>query len=135
MSNPFVQHGAFSWSELVTPDIEAAKTFYGQLFGWEWESSSVAGIDYSTIKAGGQGIGGILPTPPRQAQGEIPPHWGVYVTVEDVDQTVKVAQDLGATILVPPTDIPTVGRFSVFKDPQGAILSIITYLWTDSDLG
>jgi predicted enzyme related to lactoylglutathione lyase len=56
-----------------------------------------------------------------------PPHWGVYITVDDVDATAAKAQQLGATTIVPPTDIPNVGRFCTFQDPQGAVISAITY--------
>ena len=53
----------------------------------------------------------------------------VYVTVRDVvDASARKAEELGATVMVPPTDIPDVGRFCVFRDPQGAVLSMITYL-------
>jgi predicted enzyme related to lactoylglutathione lyase len=58
----------------------------------------------------------------------MPPNWGAYVTVDDVDATAVLAEKLGGKILVPPTDIPTVGRFSVIQDPQGAVLSAITYV-------
>ena len=80
---------------------------------------------YSVVKIGDEGIGGIMPVP-AQAQGA-PPHWGVYVTVDDVDATADKAAELGAKILVPPTDIPNVGRFFVLQDPQGAVISAITY--------
>ncbi len=67
-----------------------------------------------------------MPVPP-QAQGT-PPNWGSYVTVDDVDATAKLAQELGAKTIVPLTDIPNVGRFYMFQDPQGAVLSVITYV-------
>jgi uncharacterized protein len=125
MDEQFKQHGAFSWCELMTTDVDAAKTFYTKLFGWESEAMSIPGMTYTVVKAGGKGIGGIM-TIPKEAQGT-PPMWGAYVTVDDVDQTAKTAKQLGAKILVPPTDIPTVGRFCVIQDPQGAVLSAITY--------
>jgi predicted enzyme related to lactoylglutathione lyase len=120
------QHGAFSWCELVTTDVEAAKKFYTKLFGWSTESVSMPGMQYTVVKAAGEDIGGIMAMPP-QAKGA-PPHWGIYVTVEDVDATVKLAEQMGAKIIVPLTDIPNVGRFCTFQDPQGALISIITYL-------
>lgn len=49
------------------------------------------------------------------------------MTVDDVDATVEKAQALGANVLMPPRDIPTVGRFAVIQDAQGAVLSVITY--------
>lgn len=125
MNNPFKQHGAFSWCELMTTDVEAAKRFYGELFGWTLEEMNVTGTPYTVVKAGGVGIGGIMGVPP-QAEGA-PPHWGSYVTVDDVDATVKKAEALGAQLCVPPTDIPTVGRFCIFRDPQGASIAIIAY--------
>ena len=65
-------------------------------------------------------------TIPPQAEGA-PPSWGIYVTVDDVDATANKAEELGAKILVPLTDIPNVGRFFVLQDPQGAVISAITY--------
>jgi len=126
MEEELLQHGMFSWSELMTKDAEAAKQFYAQVFGWEYTEFPMEGMSYSVIKANGQEIGGIMPVPP-QAAGT-PPHWGVYVTVDDVDASAKKAEKLGAAVIVPPTDIPDVGRFCVFRDPQGAVLSMITYL-------
>lgn len=125
MINPFKQHGAFSWCELMTTDVEAAKRFYGSLFGWEMEEKNVTGMPYTVAKVGDTGVGGIMAVPPQAA--EIPPHWGSYVTVDDVDATAKKAEELGAQICLPPTDIPTVGRFCVFRDPQGASIAIIAY--------
>jgi len=125
MNEPFKQHGAFSWCELMTSDVEAAKTFYSKLFGWDTEDMSMPGMTYTVVKTGGNGIGGIM-TMPKEAQG-IPPAWGTYVTVDDVDATAKTAGQLGAKLLVPPTDIPDVGRFCVIQDPQGAVISAITY--------
>jgi len=57
----------------------------------------------------------------------MPPNWNTYVTVNDVDKVAKDAQELGGKILVGPQDIPTVGRFCVIQDPQGAVISAITY--------
>jgi predicted enzyme related to lactoylglutathione lyase len=127
MINPFQQHGAFSWTELIVPDVEAAKAFYGNLFDWEFDASTIEGIDYSSIKVTGQGVGGIMATNAQQVQGSPPTQWGVYVTVEDVDQTATLAQELGGKVLVSPMDIPSVGRFAVIQDPQGGVLSVITY--------
>jgi uncharacterized protein len=120
------KNGEFSWCELITTDVAAAKDFYTKLFGWETEEMSMPGMTYTIIKAGGQGIGGIMAVP-KEAQG-MPPMWGAYVTVNDVDKTARTAEKLGAKLRMPPTDIPTVGRFCVIEDPQGAVINAITYL-------
>jgi uncharacterized protein len=125
MDEQFKQHGAFSWFELMTTDVEGAKAFYTKLFGWDTEKMSMPGMVYTVVKTGGKGIGGIM-TIPQEARG-MSPIWGAYVTVDDVDATSRAAEQLGAKLLVPPRDIPDVGRFCVIQDPQGAVISAITY--------
>jgi len=125
MKDPYKQQGAFSWFELITSDVDGAKKFYANLFGWNTEDMPMGDMNYTIVKVGEEGLGGIMSTPP-QAEGA-PPNWGVYVTVDDVDATAGKAEELGGKILVPPTDIPNVGRFCVLQDPQGAVISAITY--------
>jgi len=120
------KHGVFSWAELATTDVEGAKSFYTSLLGWTTESAPVEGMKYTLIKAGDEQIGGIMGVQ-CETMG-IPPHWGVYITVDNVDATSRKAEALGGTVIMPPTDIPKVGRFSVLKDPQGVVFSVITYL-------
>jgi len=124
-------HGAFSWCELLTSDAEAAKQFYGKLFNWTLEPAPISTpeMEYTLVKCGDEMVGGIMTMPPA-CEGT-PPHWGVYVTVDDVDATAKQAEEMGAKICLPPQDIPQVGRFCVLQDPQGAMINIITYLPSD----
>ncbi len=127
MSNPFDQHGAASWIELMTTDVDAAKAFYSSLLGWTTHDEPMGdtGQTYTVVKAGATDIGGIMRQPPGME--EVRPCWSTYITVDDVDATAQQAQALGATTIVPLTDIPNVGRFYVFQDPQGAVISVITY--------
>ncbi|MFH1313496.1 MAG: VOC family protein [Candidatus Eisenbacteria bacterium] len=127
MSSRFETYGDFSWCELLTRDVDGSKKFYADVLGWEMEAMPMEGGSYTVVKAGGEAVGGIMTMPP-QVPAQVPSHWGAYVTVEDVDAVAKKAKDLGATILVPPMDIPNVGRFCTFQDPQGAALSIIAYI-------
>jgi predicted enzyme related to lactoylglutathione lyase len=129
MDDPRSKHGKFSWNELLTTDPEGAKEFYGKLFGWTTQDWPMDGFNYAIVKAGDTDVGGIMPIPP-QATGT-PPIWGAYVTVDDIDATAALAEKLGGKVCIPPTDIPTVGRFAVIQDPQGAMLSAITYVKKD----
>jgi uncharacterized protein len=126
MKDPYKQHGAFSWFELMTSDVDAAKKFYSNLFDWDTEDMPMGDMNYTVVKVGEERLGGITNIP-SQAEGT-PPNWGVYVTVNDVDATAAKAEELGGKILMPPTDIPNVGRFCVLQDPQGAVISAITYV-------
>ncbi|HBA88060.1 MAG TPA: VOC family protein [Geobacter sp.] len=123
MTDRFMQQGAFSWFELTTTDVPAAQSFYTRLFGWTTERWNGEG-DYTLVKVEGKEVAGMAP---QRSEHPKPFGWGVYVTVTDVDLTAAKAEELGGKVLVPPTDIPRVGRFSVIQDPQGAVLSVITY--------
>ena len=126
MDGQYKQHGAFSWCELMTSDVQGAKSFYEKLFGWVLEDMVMEGMTYTIIKAGDREVGGIMATPP-ETEG-MPPAWGTYVTVDDVDELAGRVAGLGGKILVEPQDIPEVGRFCVIMDPQGAFISAITYV-------
>ena len=123
-------HGAFCWNELATNDTEAAIRFYTELLGWEMKQSTFGGAVYNEIVAAGQPCGGIHQMGPEF--GGMKPHWMSYVAVDDVDEKAKQAADLGGKVCVPPTDIPTVGRFSVINDPAGAAISLITLTGANS---
>jgi hypothetical protein len=118
-------HGAFSWSELMTGDPAAAAAFYGPLFGWRIETMDTGGGPYHLLKVGEAAVGGIMKTPAEA--GPMPPAWGCYVTVDQVDATVAQATALGGKVIVPAMDIPGVGRMAVIADPQGATLSVMQY--------
>lgn len=118
-------HGAFSWSELITSDPAAAAEFYGKLFGWKVQTMGPEMGNYRVANIGDKSVAGLMATQP-EAQG-MPPRWGVYVTVDDVDATLAQARALGGTVCMEPMDVPTVGRMAAFNDPQGATISIISY--------
>jgi len=125
MNEDLKKHGAFSWFELMTNDVEGAQAFYTKLFGWELEKFPMEGSDYWVVKVGEDGVGGIMQKPPEAA--EAPNYWATYITVDDVDKVAADAAALGGTLIVPPMDIPNIGRFCVIMDPQGAVISAITY--------
>ena len=116
--------GSLTWNELRSPDPKAALPFYEQLFGWSAEESDMGGgMTYVTHKVGDRVNGGMIPT---QIFGEgVPPHWGVYFTVEDTDKATARVQELGGKLLAPPMDVP-MGRFAALTDPQGAYFSIFS---------
>ena len=127
MSNTAIkQAGAFSWNELMTTDVKGAKVFYGELFGWRMQDIKAGSMDYTMVKLGDTEIAGIMAIPETAAG--MPPTWGAYVTVNNVDALLPRVEKLGGKVLMPPHDIPDVGRFAVIQDPQGAMLSLISYL-------
>ena len=118
-------HGAFSWSELMTTDPEAASAFYAKLFGWTIKTMGPEMGNYKTANVGETAVGGMMAIP-AEAKG-MPPRWGVYVTVNNVDETLAQAKALGATVCIEPMTVPGVGRMAGFNDPQGATISVMQY--------
>ncbi|HFE38394.1 MAG TPA: VOC family protein, partial [Gammaproteobacteria bacterium] len=115
--------GAFSWNELMTSDIVGAKAFYSALFGWQLNDMDTPMGSYTMAKVGETEVAGMMATP-EEAAGA-PPAWGAYVTVDDVDAMPAKIESLGGKVILPPQDIPDVGRFLVMQDPQGAMLMLI----------
>jgi predicted enzyme related to lactoylglutathione lyase len=117
--------GRIVWPELCSPDPAGSVAFYSALFAWGAKPDS--GFDqaqYIEWQQGGNSMGGLLPMRGDAWKG-MPPAWGVYVTVADCDERVAMAQSLGAQVYMPPTDIPTTGRFATLADPQGAVVNIV----------
>lgn len=117
------QPGTMTWTELATNDRETAKEFYTKLFDWDSRTDEMETTTYTTFLNGERMNAGMVQM--TEEWGDIPPHWMVYFAVEDTDRDVERIKELGGQILVPPTDIPEIGRFAVVQDPQGAAFSII----------
>jgi predicted enzyme related to lactoylglutathione lyase len=111
--------GAWGWNELVTPEMETAKAFYGDLFGWEAEDVPAA-IPRATFTLGDLLVGGIHSPTPQEGEGA---RWTVSFGVSDADQSTARAEELGGRTVLPATDIP-IGRFSIVSDPAGATLTL-----------
>jgi uncharacterized protein len=114
--------GTFLWDELQATDLDEAKSFYGGLFGWDSTDMEVdAPGTYTLFKLGEQNIAGLM-RKPDQAPA---PHWLTYLASDHVDEAVERAGTLGATTLMPPNDVPGVGRIAVLTDPTGAVFGLL----------
>lgn len=116
------EHGALCWNELSTRDTEAAKRFYEAL-GWESETSSEMGMEYTQFKVNGRSVAGMMAMSPDMP-AEVPSHWMVYFAVDDADAAVDRVKAGGGQAVTPLMDIP-VGRFAVVTDPEGAPFAVI----------
>lgn len=112
----------FIWYDLLCSDLAGAKAFYSDIIGWKTEM--FPGGDYELLKAGDKGVGGVMALPDEMRRAGVPQHWMGYVHVDDVDATVQKVQQMGGKVMAPPSDIPTVGRYAVLADPQGAVFAL-----------
>lgn len=121
------KHGEICWRELTTQNAEKAKSFYAELFGWNYKQSENSPMQYDQISTNGEDFGGVLQINEQWGENwqEIPSHWMTYISVDDCDATVEKIKENGGYVCVEPFDIPNVGRMSVVYDPSGANFSIL----------
>ena len=125
MANPKAR---IVWHECLTSDTKKAIDFYTNLVGWTVTTFETpgGGPPYNMWTAPRGTVGGTMELPADAKKMGAPSHWLMYLGVDDVNASTALATKLGATTFVPPTDIPTVGRFSVMADPQGAMYALFT---------
>ena len=114
--------GALTWNELQSRDVEPAKAFYSEVFGWRWEDP-MEGYSMAILDAkegDDKSNGGAMAMPPDVPE-QVPSYWAVYFLVEDCDASVARATDLGAGVIVEPMQMGP-GRFAGITDPTGAAL-------------
>jgi hypothetical protein len=119
--------GTMAWNELVTRDPAAAGPFYTGLFGWTSQvmPNGTPSGDYTIFLRGGEMAAGMMRLHGTWWAPDLPSHWMTYLAVADCDGTAAKAPGLGGTLLVPPTDIPNIGRFAVIRAPGGEVFSVI----------
>jgi predicted enzyme related to lactoylglutathione lyase len=124
--------GALCWNELVTTDVAGAERFYAAVFGWGARTQGEPGPQaYTEWQLAGRSIGGLM-AKPADMPPEVPPFWMAYFAVADTDANLRQAQALGASVVVPATDISAEsGRFAVLADPAGAMFGVLAMPTTD----
>ena len=113
MANPVTQF------QIVAPNPEATAQFYSTVFGWTIDAGNAMG--YRTISANEGGIGGgIWPAPPGGGC-----FTQLFISVEDIEASVRTAQQLGAKVLIPISTLPDGDRIAVMHDPQGMPFALL----------
>lgn len=117
--------GDFCWIELATTDQNAAKSFYQDLFGWTVHDSPMGpGQFYSMFQVNGRNAAAAYTIQPEQTSQGVPPHWMLYVSSDNADESTARATQLGGKVLAPAFDVFDFGRMAVLQDPTGATFSI-----------
>jgi predicted enzyme related to lactoylglutathione lyase len=118
--------GALCWTELYTPDVQAARRFFGSVLGWTTEEQVFSGGTYTVASpaAGGENAGFAGLVPLSADPGASGPYWLPYFAVDDPDASRAKAQELGGRALGSPMDIEGVGRIAQLTDPYGARFAV-----------
>ena len=117
------QANALVWNELQTRDGEAAKAFYGTVFGWTNNADENGYVTYAVndrIQAGMIQMDENWPE-------TVPANWMTYFMVEDVQAAASKAQELGGTLMMPPTPAGEMGTFALIQDPQGGGFTVMQF--------
>jgi uncharacterized protein len=117
--------GVFCWVDLATTDLEGAKAFYSQLFGWEADDSPLpGGMTYTTFRLDGHSVAGMGPLMPEQQTAGVPAHWSSYVKHDDAEAIAERISAAGGTLILPPMDVMEEGRMLMAQDPTGAVFGV-----------
>ncbi len=109
------------WVDLATSDPAAARSFYGELFGWSAEvDPRPEARGYAQFTHDGHAVAGVGPL---FAQG-MPPSWTTYIATADADDTAASITANGGTVHHPPFEVLDAGRMAVFSGPDGAVAGL-----------
>ena len=123
-------HNTLFWNELQTHDVEAAKAFYGAVFGWTNQADE---NDYVVFSADERIQAGMMAI--QKEWGDVPPNWSVYFYVADVEAAAAKVHELGGTVLKPPMSVGEMGKMAVVQDPQGGIFTVMESSMVDAPPG
>ncbi len=114
--------GSICWCELATDDTRRAAEVYAGAFEWTTTTVDLGPVRYTEFLLGERPVGGMQRI--TEDWGPVPAHWLVFFAVDDCDGTAAHAKALGATVKMPPTELPRMGRFAVLADPEGATFGV-----------
>jgi predicted enzyme related to lactoylglutathione lyase len=119
-------HGMIWWSELMTRDVAAARSFYEALAGWRFSAVPMGEDTYHIASRNGVPIAGIMDMGKMLGAENLPPHWFTYIAVDDVDAAVAATRAAGGSVMKDVFEVPGTGRIAIITDPAGAALGIMT---------
>ena len=114
--------GKFVWADLFSADVTTARDFYGQLFGWQWQS--VDGDVYSIAVSDGRPVAGLVSRPQRSGE-TTRGRWIYYASVPDVTATAAAVEAAGGHTLIGPQTKAERGDYAIFADPHGALFGVM----------
>lgn len=118
------RNATFAWNELMTPDVAAAKAFYGAVMGWTFQEQPTPDGTYTLAFRDGdeKPVCGIFPWPAEMPGSN---DWFAYVAVTDTDAAVARVSAAGGVICRAPWDIAGVGRVAIVADTTGATFGFL----------
>jgi predicted enzyme related to lactoylglutathione lyase len=117
--------GVFCWVDLNAHDLEAAKRWYCELFGWTVENvDTQGGPPYAMFHKHGKLVAGAGQMSEEMRRAGVPPLWNNYVKVSDCAAIEAKAAELGGKVAVPTMQVMDAGRLCFLQDPSGASFAL-----------
>ena len=120
MGDATTKPGMWCHVEIPVSDHGKAKAFYGEVFGWTFQDTEMPGMKYTLYMTGDGGIGGGMMNFPEG----MPKHMINYVLVEEIEPALEKIEKNGGKMIVPKTEVPGAGWFSLVSDPDGNAFGI-----------
>ena len=123
MPTPEITPGAPCWADLTTSDIDKAKEFYADIFGWTYEAGDEEMYGgYTTASKDGAPVAGLMRK--TEDQAAMPDVWSVYLASEDINATADAVAESGGQVFMPPMEVPEQGHMAMFSDAGGAVFGV-----------
>lgn len=119
-----IRNGTLSWADLTTSNIDDARRFYADLFGWTLTRQSTEMGDYYVASIDGRDVGGMMSQSPDMAGA--PAMWTAFFLVDSMEGTIASVRHAGGTVLSEPFPIPGGAEVAVIADPTGAMFALIS---------
>jgi predicted enzyme related to lactoylglutathione lyase len=111
--------GTPCWIDLMTTDAEAARSFYGELFGWQFQIGGEETGFYALASLEDKNVAGV-----GSMQMEHPPVWTTYLATADADASSDEAVRAGGTLIAPAMDVMDFGRMAIVQDPTSGTFGL-----------
>ncbi len=126
--NNKIEIGSVTWNDLTVPNAEEVRNFYNKVVGWKHEAVEMNGYsDFSMLTpVEGKAVAGVCHA--KGVNAGLPPQWLIYITVEDIDLSIKNCLELGGSVIAGPQKMGEQGKYCVIKDPAGAAVALFQFL-------
>ncbi|MFI1970268.1 hydrolase [Streptomyces cinnamoneus] len=114
--------GTPCWADAMFKDVEGAKRFYGELFGWTFGEAASEYGNYTQAHSDGKAVAAVVPTMP--GGDESPSAWCLYFASDDVHRTAEEIKNAGGALLMEPMQVGSFGSMVIAKEPSGAVFGV-----------
>ena len=124
MSNKKQEIGTITWTDLTVLNAEEIKDFYEKVAGWKSEPLSMGEYNDFVMNTPGAktAVAGVCHS--RGSNADLPPQWLIYITVENIDESIQSCMELGGKVISGPKNYAGMGRYCVIQDPAGAVCAL-----------